>query len=371
MALEEVTIKLIPVEDLTFDPQNPRLPSSLDGSDEKAVLGWMLSDATVIELMGSLGEKGYFPGEPLLVVYSPKKKKYEVIEGNRRLTAVKLLHDPELAPVKKKAVLAVAAQAKVKPVELPVVEYESRDEILDYLGFRHITGVKEWDPIAKARHLRQLEKSLKIRDQQKLFGKLARIIGSRPDYVARLLTSYSLFERLSENAFYKIRGLDEDTIDFSILTTSLNYKNISDFLGLKSASDPTLKGLKDNSLRDLTSWLFEKNTEGRTRLGESRNLKELSAVVSNKPALAAFRHGSTLAEAELLTEEPALMFRTSILQSKAKLTQARDRAHLVTSPAKEDAEVLRDIQGIAENLEASVEAKLLHRKAEKAKDGQV
>jgi hypothetical protein len=359
----QVKIEFLPTDQLTFDPLNPRLPSSIDGSNEKAVLEWMLSDATIIELMASLGEKGYFPGEPLLVVYSGKKKRYEVIEGNRRLTAVKLLHDPQLAPMKKKAVQLTADQAKVKPDELPVVIYKTREEILDYLGFRHITGVKEWDPIAKARHLKQLQESLKTRDPKKLFSQLARIIGSRADYVARLLTGYAMFEHLSDNSFFRIKGLDEDTIDFSFLTTALSYENIVEFLGLKNATDPSLKGLKANSLRDLTSWLFEKNSQGQTRIGESRNLRELSAVVGNQGALAAFRHGSSLLEAELLTEEPTKMFRTAILESRGKLAQARDRIHLVTMPAKEDSEVLSEIQVIAQNLETLVNAKISQRKA--------
>ena len=90
-------IEFIDVDNLHFDPANPRLPSSVvDGKDDQAVITWMLKDASIIELMGSIGMKGFFPAEPLLVTRDPKRTKhFIVVEGNRRLAAVKLLRDPE------------------------------------------------------------------------------------------------------------------------------------------------------------------------------------------------------------------------------------------------------------------------------------
>jgi hypothetical protein len=69
-------------------------------------LEWLLDEERVVELMIAIGEKGYFPGEILLVVENeatkerPKRDKvYTVVEGNRRLAAVKLLRDPSLGDV--------------------------------------------------------------------------------------------------------------------------------------------------------------------------------------------------------------------------------------------------------------------------------
>src|ERR1700730_12102676 len=92
------SIQYLPIDDLLFDPKNPRFPFTLDGDNEEEVMEWMLKDATIVELMGSIGVKGYFPGEPLLVVPSKKSDKFYVVEGNRRLCAVKLLNKPHLAP---------------------------------------------------------------------------------------------------------------------------------------------------------------------------------------------------------------------------------------------------------------------------------
>ncbi len=89
-------IEYFPYEQLEFDKDNPRLPHSVvNSNNEGDVIDWMLKDASIIELMGSIGEKGFFAGEPLLGIQHPEiPEKYIIVEGNRRLTAVKLLHHP-------------------------------------------------------------------------------------------------------------------------------------------------------------------------------------------------------------------------------------------------------------------------------------
>ena len=150
------SIEYVSIDQLHFDAQNPRLPSTIDRNDESVVLDWMLKDATIIELMGAIGEHGYFQGEPLLVAPSKKADGYDVVEGNRRLTAVKLLRDPTLARIRKKSVQSASEEASYKPTQLPVLKFKERNEILDYLGYRHITGIKQWSSLAKAKYLKEL-----------------------------------------------------------------------------------------------------------------------------------------------------------------------------------------------------------------------
>ena len=73
------------VDLLDFDSLNPRLPNYLNKDNDGEVIEWMLKEANIVELMGSIGEQGYFEGEPLIVVPSKDKPKhFEVVEGNRR-----------------------------------------------------------------------------------------------------------------------------------------------------------------------------------------------------------------------------------------------------------------------------------------------
>ncbi len=310
------SISYVSVSSLHFDLENPRLPTNEDGWNEESILNWMLKDTTMIELMMSIGEKGYFPGEALLVV--PKKdtpNHYIVVEGNRRLTAVKLLLHPELATIRKKSVEQASQEAGHKPETLPVIQFDKREDIIYYLGYRHITGIKTWGALAKAKYLKQLLETLGQGEPKEQYQTLAKTIGSRADYVARTLAGLAIHETIVDEAFFNIKALDEDGIDFAVLTTTLNYQNINRHIGMKNAQDRALDSLNKDNFKELTSWMFEKNSEGITRLGESRNLSDLNRVIENEKALLAFREGRPLPDAVLLTEKPNEMFQKSIMEA--------------------------------------------------------
>ncbi|MFO1003465.1 MAG: ParB N-terminal domain-containing protein [Planctomycetaceae bacterium] len=96
------SLKQLPLGKLFLDDQNPRLPSQLKGAAESEIISYMLMEAATLDLMTAIGQNGFFAGEPLLVVQDGER--YRVAEGNRRLTALKLLKDPTLAPVKERKV---------------------------------------------------------------------------------------------------------------------------------------------------------------------------------------------------------------------------------------------------------------------------
>jgi hypothetical protein len=350
------------VELLDFDSLNPRLPNYLNKGDDGEVIEWMLKEANIVELMGSIGEQGYFDGEPLIVVpYKTKSKHFEVVEGNRRLTAVKLLLNPELALTRKAAVLDAAKTAGHKPTELPVLIFNNRDEVLRYLAYRHITGIEPWNPLQKARYLKQLASSgdFKKLKKEELRRRLAKEIGSNSNYVARLLAGLAVYEAIEDSNFFDIAGLDEKTISYSVLTTALTYDALSKHIGLKGPTDEEVKGLAKKELKELTSWLFEKNSESQTRLGESRNLQKLARVVVEPKALEKFRAGRPLAEADLLTSGPVEAFRTSLSEAKARLETARDCVHLIEKFSNEDGDQLKEIQKLSRLLSNHVDDTLM------------
>ena len=85
------------VSDLSFDVGNPRLPEfDLTSASTDVEIVRILWDAMdVRELVMSIVASGFFPHEPLIV--ARENGKNIVIEGNRRLAAVKLLLVPDLA----------------------------------------------------------------------------------------------------------------------------------------------------------------------------------------------------------------------------------------------------------------------------------
>ncbi len=252
----EIEYESITVEELHFDPRNPRIPATVDATDEQAVLEWMLQDAGLVELMGSIAVKGYFPAEPLLVTRREADSGYWVLEGNRRFAAVTLLLNPSRSPRRRNAVQAMADQ--VLDVDalrrLPCAIFNRREDVLDYLGYRHITGIKQWEPAAKARYLDSLFEEYKTTAGQGVYRQIARIIGSRADYVSRLLGALRLFEFIFEDP--EGPQLSEEDVAFSLLTLSLNYENIVEYLELPSLEQSSFRSVNRDRLRNLATWLY-------------------------------------------------------------------------------------------------------------------
>ena len=348
---------MTPVSALQFDPENPRLPFVEDRADEGKVLEWMLSDGTIIELMGSIGEQNYFIGEPLLVTPDRNSDNLIVVEGNRRLAAVKLLLNPNLAPTRKRTVSEVSEKAQYRPSELPTITFPERNLILDYLGYRHITGVKEWDPLAKARYLEQLYRKLTEETKAEKLRSVAKTIGSRADYVSRLLTGLAIYDEIAEEDFFGLEGVNERSVKFSLLTTAINYSNVADFLDVETG-DFDLESINKNHLEELTGWMFEKTRENRTRLGESRNLSELSSVLGDERALEQFRAGLPLMEAYTLTAGPNNAYRQVVAEARSRLNTALTYASKIDDVSQTDVDIMIDIYKTARAITAVLQQQI-------------
>lgn len=66
---------------------------------------------------------------------------------------------------------------------------------------------------------------------------IAKMIGSRKDYVVRVLAGYKLYETIEKNDFYKIKDLNDTTFYFNYLADSLSRSNIAEFLGVNLEKD--------------------------------------------------------------------------------------------------------------------------------------
>ena len=93
----EITMK-VPVEQLRLDPGNPRLiGDGIDITDE-AIVARLYRAAELNELLESISTNGYLDIEPLVVMEDPdpQSERLIVLEGNRRLAALRLLREPDL-----------------------------------------------------------------------------------------------------------------------------------------------------------------------------------------------------------------------------------------------------------------------------------
>ncbi|EKY2077280.1 ParB/RepB/Spo0J family partition protein [Cronobacter sakazakii] len=328
---KESDVVIVKVENLELDQLNPRLPEDIDKSPAN-MLNYIAKTTAIEDLMSAIAENGFFPGEPLIVIPKPNSTdKYIVIEGNRRLTALKLLLNPYECEKPSTRMLEISNNIAKPTIEVPVISRDSRQEILPYLGFRHITGVKQWEPLSKARYIKQLFDFTTGSDPMYRYSEVAKGIGSRRDHIKRNLDALAVYDVIKENDFYGIAKLDEESIKFSILSTALADERLGLFVGTSIEkgeeiipSHPILNksSLKDESIKELTKWLYEKGEDRKTRVGESRNLRELAAVVANQKALTQFRNGAALKVAYQLTEDVTKDFMELLYQSESLLIEA-------------------------------------------------
>jgi hypothetical protein len=344
--------KIINLSELKLDSENPRLPKSMHHKSDKEILSYMLLDASLIELMLAIGENNFFPGEQLLVVKDTDNK-FKVIEGNRRLSAVILLSNPELAEVQVTKIQKVLDEAKFKPTEIPCLVFESESEIHNYLGYRHITGIKEWRLLEKARYLSELRyQNFSTFNLDQASREIAKVIGSRKDYVKRILVGFSIYKAIEDEAFYRIRDLDDTTFYFNYIADSLNRNNISEFIGVDFAKDEPTENINKENLNKWTHWLFEKNDQNKTRLiGDSYDLNSLNAILGNPEATEAFDNkGYSLEKAKELTGELDSQFQTYIKKGVESLEFADrlvTRVNIFYSEVEED---LRNIRSLATKI---------------------
>jgi hypothetical protein len=330
MSNDQSAISYKKLSELRLDMLNPRLPNGVNRT-EKDVISYIAKTTSIEDLMSAIAANGFFPGEPLVVI--EENGAYVVVEGNRRLTAVKLLNNPHIIDNPGRLLLEISQNAIHIPDELPVVVRPSREDVLPYLGFRHITGVKQWEPLAKARYMKQLLDATDAHNSpSERYQEVARMIGSRKDHIKRSLDALAVYDEVESKDFYNIEGLNEESIKFAVLSTALADDRIGTYIGVSSkqdgdedssSNDPIVnKGvLKQPEVKELTEWLYKKVGDS-TRVGESRNLRQLASVVETPKALIAFKEGSTLEYAYRLSRGADEEFMTLLYEAESTIARA-------------------------------------------------
>ena len=137
---------------LLLDSKNPR---HVPIENQKEIINYLIENEKIKELAKDIAEKGVTNPLDLVGIIIENNKKI-VVEGNRRVCALKLLDKPNLAP-KKYQRYFTTLQGKVKNhiKKLPVYVFTNREEALPWLSTLHTassnTSRKPWSPEQKTR----------------------------------------------------------------------------------------------------------------------------------------------------------------------------------------------------------------------------
>lgn len=322
----------VPVELLDFDQNNPRFtPDKEPSSDsDSAVVAMLATSADLAELVQSISTAGYINIEPLIVI--ERGGRLAVLEGNRRLAAVKALRDPELAKAARVSIPPMTPEKAATLHELLVYRVEHEDDARDLIGFKHINGPQSWDAFAKARFAaRWLEDEQKRPDQSGMnLQQIASRMGDQHMTMHRMVAALYVLNQAEDSGVYDIADRKKKSFSFSHLYTGLSYEEFTNYLGMPRPdrnADPDANPVpadRYDELRNVLTWLYGSKDRDIEPAVKSQNpdLGRLREVLASPPAIRILAERNDLNEA-IITATPAdVRFQRHIISANADLAHA-------------------------------------------------
>lgn len=334
------TSQQIAEEDLRFDDQNPRVAEE-EKATQRDLLTSLWRDFAVDELALSIAANGYFQHEPLFA--TKENGAFVVIEGNRRLAAVRLLRHADLRNEVGATDLPRINKARREELAtLPVVVCP-REGIWQYVGFKHVNGPQPWRSHSKAQYIAWVHNELRVSLED-----IAEQIGDRHQTVRRLYRALMVLEQAEDVGVFHVDDRATKRFSFSHLYTGLDYKGFENFLGIKkdrSYKPNPVPKKKSRELGQLLIWLYGSKSLEEEPVIRSQNpdLKRLDDVLQTKNGTAALERGLGLTVSHEIGRGDDALLRESLLDAKQSLQEARGK--LLTGYEGE-----RDLKQIAEDI---------------------
>ena len=276
------------LDDLYLDAKNPRLgghqaSTNLSQDDVLDVMRtWVLDELAVSYL-----ESGFWTHEALLVVKEEVdgKPRLVVVEGNRRLAALIYLRRAVNGNGVSKKWRSLVEGIEV-PEELfariPYIQIGSRQDIESFLGFRHVTGIKQWHPEEKARYIAKL-----IDERGMSYEEVMRKIGSKTPAVRRHYISYRLLLQMIDSLeAFSVKDVEGR---FSVMSLSLRTPGVQRYLGIDIFADPKAAKLPVpqahlGALANFSRWLFG-NQDQPPLFSDSRRVDDFGRILESPQAI--------------------------------------------------------------------------------------
>ena len=313
---------------LDFDFHNPRLSTGDDYivNDDVTAISTYREIAALDELVLSICSNNYLDLEPLIVI-GPDEGPFRVLEGNRRLAAIKVIRDYDLARRCKISVPQPVSESVLHSTEnILAYRVEKEKDAEAFIGFKHINGPHRWDAYAKARFVASWYR--RERDNGMDIDQIARQIGDENNTVRSYIASIFVLDQAKEENIFSISDrTNKGRFAFSHLYTALSRKEYQNYLGLEKGWSQNLSDrpvTKENfsKLSDVLTFIYGSKKDGKSGLIKSQNpdLANLGKCLANTSATARLRAGDTLQKA-LAEIEGSKLFNESLIVASAKLSK--------------------------------------------------
>jgi ParB-like nuclease domain len=316
-------VQSLPTRSLLFDPENPRLKVDRpDDASQLELFAMLWQDFAVDELVSSIAANGFFQYEPIFAYADGPN--YVVIEGNRRLAAVKALTGEFGVPAKVQVLPKISEELKQQLEYLPV-RVTSRSDIWQYVGFKHVNGPQAWQSASKAEYVAWVHNDINVPLSQ-----ISEQIGDKHATVQRLYRALMVINEAAEADVWRKEDRVKTHFSFSHMTTGLDYGNIATFIEVAPAGEESRWPVPDHRLSELGElciWFWGSRSLGREPIVQRQNpdLRRLNNAIGNPDALAALRKNLPIEVSEDIARGDNEILRESLVTAKSSLQIARGR----------------------------------------------
>lgn len=265
--------KELELDNIFLDPNNPRFSEKGKITPEDRIMDKKVQETCrdnineydVSNLIEGIKTIGFLGIDKVVVrLINTSEDKYIVVEGNRRIAALKQIKEEYLT-----GELKLKDSILKSILKFNVLVYTGKEKSIAWIiqGIRHISGAKSWGPYQKVRLLSDLieEKSIDISDA-------ANAVGIGPTVATRLLRSYNAYKRcLEDDEFGDLITPDK----FSFFEEGIFYKKNSP-LQLWLEWDEASKLFKNEErLKKFLRWILVKNDHGEYRIPAALDVRNI------------------------------------------------------------------------------------------------
>ena len=358
-----------PVERLRLDRRNPRLMGGAERASDESIIARLYRGADLDELLQSISANGYLDIEPLVVTCEADSDEFVVLEGNRRLAALRLLREPNLVD-------RIASSEKLR-ITVPSINEEARSTIdavsvhtvadraqaRSFIGFKHINGPAKWDAYAKARFAADWYKAGK--SEGVILDDVARAIGDRHDTVKRMVSAIYVLDQAAASGRFDVEDRFTKKFNFSHLYTALGRSPYMDYLGLGTKwarydplPDP-VPADKLDELRRVLDWIYGSKKEDTPPVVQSQNpdVKRLGEVLANAEARHVLEETRDLDTAYASAEPVSTRLTASLISARTAIREAAGALRAYDGQDSSLLDIAEDVKETAQSVHLTMEKK--------------
>ena len=304
--------EILPVKvvDLKLDLENPRFVS-LRFDSEAEMVSYLYENADLSELLLSILNSGYMDFEPIVV----RRSDNTVLEGNRRVAALRLIRDDALRD-ELKIKLPATVTLEAVPQEVRAVLVDDTADARKFIGFKHINGPQKWDAMSKAKYAADWHaEGTPLED-------ISKALGDTFNTVTRLVDGYRVYKQALDAGFDPERRTAR-RFAFSHLYTALTRASIKQWVELADdLADPPVPTQHTDRLLKLMSWLYgQGDAEPAVVRTQNPDLNRLADVIGNPRTLEMLHATRSLSAAYEELEPPTTRLENALIQA-VKHTEA-------------------------------------------------